>query len=398
MAIFFLVVLTILALMYGYVGFRMIIPASFSGPVNALLWLALLILFLLPFISVMARFRGINAGWLDPASWVGYLGFGFITILFAFVVSKDLIYLVTIVAQKTAHLAQSIFGSRSSQADIVDPERRRMIINSINVGLLGFTGAMTGYGMYQAMRIPDVVEIDIPIHNLPPAFDGFRIAQISDIHVSGTIKRKFVQGVVDKVSGLKPDLIALTGDLVDGSVSQLRDDTAPLADLSAPFGKFFITGNHDYYSGVAQWLAETARLGFDNLINEHRVLEKDGDRLVLAGVTDFEGARFGPEHATDPHKAAAGAPEGVSKILLAHQPKSIFKAAEAGFDFVISGHTHGGQYFPYHFLVALVQPYVRGLHKYKNTSIYVSKGTGYWGPQIRIGAKSEITQLILRSA
>jgi hypothetical protein len=245
--------------------------------------------------------------------------------------------------------------------------------------------------MYQALRIPDVVELDIPIENLPDEFDGFRIAQITDIHVSSIIKRRFVQGVVDKVGEMKPDLIALTGDLVDGSVQQLGFDVAPLAELSAPNGKYFITGNHEYYSGVGQWLAETARLGFDVLLNEYRVIERGAAKMILAGVTDYSGGQFFPDHMSDPHKAISGAPNDGVKILLAHQPKSIFEAAKAGFDFVLSGHTHGGQYFPYHFLAALAQPYVRGLHKHGNTRIYVSKGTGHWGPQIRIGAKSEIT-------
>jgi predicted MPP superfamily phosphohydrolase len=127
------------------------------------------------------------------------------------------------------------------------------------------------------------------------------------------------------------------------------------------------------------------------LLNEHRVIERGGGRFLLAGVTDYSGGQFRKDHATDPHKAMRGAPKTDATILLAHQPKSIFEAAKVGFDYVISGHTHGGQYFPYHFLVALTQPYISGLHRYENTHIYVSKGTGYWGPQLRIGARSEIT-------
>ncbi len=391
---FLIVVITILSLMYGYVGWRLIVPAAFSVSVNILLWGALLLFAALPFVAAITRFRGIDGIWLHIASWVGYFSFGFLTIVFAFILFKDLMFLLTVGAHKIFQFAQNLFGSGDMTTQAVDPERRKLLLNSINVGILGVTGAMTGYGMYQAMRIPDIVDIDIPINNLPNDLEGFRIAQITDIHISSIIKRWFVQGVVEKVNELKPDLIALTGDLVDGSVRQLGNDVAPLADLNAPYGKYFITGNHEYYSGVGQWLTETARLGFDTLLNEHRVIERGAGRMVLAGVTDFAGGQFSKDHKSDPHKAIAGAPDGV-KILLAHQPKSIYEAAKAGFDFVISGHTHGGQYFPYHFLVALVQPYVRGLHKYKNTHIYVSKGTGHWGPQIRIGAKSEITVLRL---
>jgi len=193
------------------------------------------------------------------------------------------------------------------------------------------------------------------------------------------------------VNELKPDLVALTGDLADGLVDQLRDDVAPIADLKAPYGSYFVTGNHEYYSGSKQWLNEVSRLGFTVLLNEHRIINCGNSHLLLAGVTDYSGGQFSPVHRSDPAKAIANAPQCDVKILLAHQPKSIYTAEKAGFDYVISGHTHGGQYFPYHFLTALAQPYLSGFHKYGRTQIYVSRGAGYWGPQIRIGARSEIT-------
>jgi len=280
----------------------------------------------------------------------------------------------------------------------IDPKRRWLLMNSINAGILGVTAALTGYGMFEALRDPDVVQVTVPIKTLPPDLDGFRIIQITDLHVSHTLKRPFVQGVVDKVNGLKPDLVVLTGDLVDGSVRELQDDVAPLADLKAPCGSYFITGNHEYYSGVQQWVAEVARLGFTVLLNEHRIIKRGEGRLLLAGVTDHSGVQFSRDHVSDPQGASAGAPACHARVLLAHQPRSIFAAAEAGYHYVISGHTHGGQYFPYHFLAALAQPYISGLHVHGDTRIYVSRGTGYWGPQIRIGAPSEITVHRLVSA
>jgi predicted MPP superfamily phosphohydrolase len=377
--------------MYGYIGWRLIVPAAFSVPVNIVLWGLMLVCLWLPILPVIMRFNGIENSWIDALSWLGYLSFGFLTIVFAFLVIRDIGWLLTLGAQKSFHLLRGLFGSDNPVADAADPERRRFLINSMNLGILGVTGAMTGYGMYHALRKPDVVEATIPIKNLPEEFQGFRIVQITDIHVGPTIKRPFVQSVVDRVNALNPDMVALTGDLVDGSVGQLRHDVAPLSKLSAPHGRYFITGNHEYYSGVRQWIDETARLGFDVLLNEHRVIERGNGKLLLAGVTDYSGGQFGHDHISDPAKALDGAPDGIVKILLAHQPKSIFAAARAGFDFVMSGHTHGGQYFPYHFLAALVQPYVSGLHKHGDTQIYVSRGTGFWGPQIRIGSKSEIT-------
>jgi len=381
---FFVVVIVVLSLMYGYIGWRLIVPAAFGFPVNLILWAIVAISLALPFLPVILRLRNTDGVWLDILAWAGYLSFGFFTLLFAFLLSKDIIMLLVTGVHKLIQIM-------SHNQDVVNPERRALLTNTLNLGVLGVTGALMGYGLYQALRKPDIVDITVPIDNLPDALNGFKIVQITDIHASHTIKRRFVQMVVDQVNELKPDLIALTGDLVDGSVEQLRDDVAPLADLKAPFGMYFITGNHDYYSGIQQWLAETARLGFTVLLNEHKVIEHGGGRLLLAGVTDYSGGQFSRDHVSDPLKAMAGAPDSHAKILLAHQPKSIFKAAEAGFDYVISGHTHGGQYFPYHFLAALTQPYISGFHNHNGTNIYVSRGTGYWGPQIRIGAKSEIT-------
>jgi len=389
---FLIVVIAVLSLMYGYIGWRMIIPAHFGPPANVLLWAILIIALILPFLLVFMRFRGIDGNSLDFLAWIAYFLFGFLTLLFAFLLAKDFGYLVVLGFNKLAGL----FGTANT-ADTFDPERRRILTNYLNLGVLAVTGIMTGYGLYGALRKPAVVNVSVPIKNLPAAFDGFRIVQITDIHASYTIKRPFVREVVDTVNSLNPDLVALTGDLVDGSVGQLRDDVAPLAELKAPYGYFFITGNHEYYSGVEQWIAETSRLGFDVLLNEHRILDKNGERIILAGVTDYSAGMHIKSQATDPHKAIEGAPENLVRILLAHQPKSIFEAAKIGYDYVISGHTHGGQYFPYHFLTALDQPYISGLHDHEGTQIYVSRGTGYWGPQLRIGARSEITVHTLKA-
>jgi predicted MPP superfamily phosphohydrolase len=395
---FFLVVIAVLSLMYGYIGWRLIVPAAFSLPVTILLWVLLVVLLILPFVSVGMQMRGFEGTGVEIIAWVAFLSFGFLTLLFAILLTKDLFVVLATAAQKSVHFMGHIFGAGSASADTVDPARRQLITNWVNLGILGITTALTGYGVFQALRDPKIVEVVIPIDNLPDELDGLRIVQITDIHVSHTVRRSFVQSVVETVNGLSPDLIVLTGDLVDGSVGQLRSEVAPLADLRAPLGSFFITGNHEYYSGVQDWIEETTRLGFTVLLNEHKVIERGSARLLLAGVTDFTGGQFDHEHISDPQKALSGAPECHAKILLAHQPKSIFAAAKAGYDYVISGHTHGGQYFPYHFLAALTQPYISGLHEHGDTRIYVSRGTGYWGPQMRIGAPSEITVHELISA
>jgi predicted MPP superfamily phosphohydrolase len=396
--LFIIIAIIILALMYGYIGWRLIIPAPFGPATSLILWGILLFCLLIFVLPHLLRHEGIEIPFADTIAWISYLSFGILTLLFAVLLARDLIFLLITGLQKSIHIMAGIFGSNPTITETVNPIRRSLITNSVNVGLLGLTGALTGYGLFEALRKPDIVEIDIPIKNLPEDFNGFRIVQITDIHVSNTLRRPFVQHVVDTVKKLRPDLIALTGDLVDGTVAELGHDVAPLADLNAPYGMYFITGNHEYYSGVQQWVEETARLGFDVLLNEHRIIRRGNGRLILAGVTDYSGGQFDKSHISDPHKALSGAPSTDAKILLAHQPRNIFEAAKAGYDYVISGHTHGGQYFPYHLLAALAQPYVSGFHRHGNTAIYVSKGTGYWGPQIRIGARSEITVHRLVSA
>jgi len=194
---------------------------------------------------------------------------------------------------------------------------------------------------------------------------------------------------------MKPDLIACTGDLADGSVSYLRDDVAPLAELHAPYGKFFVTGNHEYYSGAEPWIEEVKRMGYNVLLNGHQLISRNGSSIVLAGVTDTSGGDFLSHHHSDPRKALDGAPVDTTRVLLAHQPRTLYAAESSGYDLIICGHTHGGQFFPWNLFATLGQPYIKGLHKHNGTWIYVSKGTGYWGPPVRLGARSEITVFTL---
>jgi uncharacterized protein len=258
---------------------------------------------------------------------------------------------------------------------------------------------VTAVGYLNARRTAGVVTVEIPIEGLPAALQGFTIVQISDVHVGPTIRQRQVQGIVEAVNRLKPDLVAITGDLVDGSVAELSSEVAPLQRLVSRDGTYFVTGNHEYYSGVAPWLAELRRLGVRVLHNEHVVIDRSGAKLVLAGVTDYSGGHFDRSHRSDPQAAIAGTPtDAAVKVLLAHQPRSAKAAAEAGFDLQLSGHTHGGQFLPWNFLVALQQPFTAGLHAIDQLRIYVSRGTGYWGPPKRFGAPSEITEVRLVSA
>jgi predicted MPP superfamily phosphohydrolase len=271
---------------------------------------------------------------------------------------------------------------------------------------------MGGFGVNEARKPPRVYHTKIPIPGLPDHLAGFKIAQISDVHVGLLIDGKYLAEVVRRVNELKPDIIAVTGDLMDGSVAQLRQETACLMDLVAARGKYFVTGNHEYYSGVEEWLDEIDRLGIKTLMNTNEVIRYsslkkggagDGDRnLVIAGVPDHrEGKNAG--HLYDPAGALKGAQAGDIKILLAHQPVAVPQSLEAGYHLQISGHTHGGQFFPYNMFVPLVYPYNAGLYNHAGPNndhmwVYVNRGTGYWGPPLRIGVPSEITLLTLEKA
>ena len=248
--------------------------------------------------------------------------------------------------------------------------------------------------LFNARRAARVRGVEVPVANLPAALQGFTIAQISDIHVGPTIKQPYVQAIVDAVNHLQADAVAVTGDLVDGRVQDLAPHIAPLAQLRSRHGTFFVTGNHEYYSGADEWVAELRRLGVQVLMNEHVVLRHGGASLVLAGVADTTAHHFNPQHRSDPQRAIDGAPTDAGvRVLLAHQPRSAQAAAQAGFDVQLSGHTHGGQYWPWNLFVRLQQPYTAGLHRLRQLWVYTSRGTGYWGPPLRFGAPSEITRL-----
>jgi predicted MPP superfamily phosphohydrolase len=226
---------------------------------------------------------------------------------------------------------------------------------------------------------------------------GLRLVQLTDLHIGPILGRDWLASIVASVNALDPDVVVITGDLVDGSVETLREQVAPLADLRAKRGVYFVTGNHEYYSGVDEWIAELTRLGVRVLRNE-RVAIGDGDEAFdLAGVDDWSAGRFGAGHGPSLERALAGRDSSRELVLLAHQPKQIIEAAARGVGLQISGHTHGGQIFPWNFLVRLDQPYVDGLALHNDTYIYVSRGTGYWGPPMRVGAPPEITLLELVS-
>ncbi|MCG7208618.1 metallophosphoesterase [Streptomyces arenae] len=269
---------------------------------------------------------------------------------------------------------------------------RRLFVSRV-VGGAAATAAVTtvGLGTYGVLRGPRVKRVTVPLARLPRAAHGYRIAVVSDIHLGPILGRGFAQRVVDTVNATQPDLIAVVGDLVDGSVKDLGPAAAPLAQLSARHGAYFVTGNHEYFSGAAQWVEEVRRLGLHPLENARTELA----HFDLAGVNDIAGESTG--QGPDFDRALAGRDPARACVLLAHQPVQIHEAVRHHVDLQLSGHTHGGQLWPGNFIAAAANPTVAGLDRYGDTQLYVSRGAGAWGPPTRVGAPSDITVIELAS-
>ncbi len=367
------------AMLHAYVGLRLA-PAFAGAPWALAGFVALLVLstLMIP-LSLIAR-RSHWGKLTETLAWAGMLFMGLFSSLFVLALVRDVALLLAAALSWVwpALIPTSAWETASAR------------------WALSFAAAATLIGFVSARRTAAVVHVDIPIAGLAVELHGFTIAQITDIHVGHTIKAGYVHAVVEAVNRLGADMVAITGDLVDGSVAELRRHVEPLARLASRHGTFFVTGNHEYYSGAHAWITELQRLDIRVLMYEHVVVQHDTAALVVAGVTDVSAHHFDEAHRSDPHSAIAGAPAHASmRLLLAHQPRSAAAAADAGFHLQISGHTHGGQFLPWNFFVKLQQPFVAGLRRLQNLWVYTSRGTGYWGPPNRFGSPSEITLLRL---
>jgi uncharacterized protein len=358
----------LLIVLHLYIGWRIVppLPGVAAGMALTVLLAASAALIPLAFFGRRARHRVAADRW----TWAGMLALGLFSMLFVLTLLRDVLLLAALPFDLPPLAAPS----------------------AIAVPLLAMAAAL--FGLFSARRTAAVRNVEVPIDGLPAALHGFTIVQISDLHVGPTVKAPYVRAIVERINTLAADAVAITGDLVDGRVQDLAHDVSPLADLRSRHGSFFVTGNHEYYSGAAEWIALLRTMGLRVLLDEHVVLEHGGAQLVLAGVADFSAHHFIAAHRSDPHAAIAGAPGGAGlRVLLAHQPRSASAAADAGFDVQLSGHTHGGQFWPWNLLVKLQQPFVAGLHRLRSLWVYTSRGTGYWGPPLRLGAPSEITRL-----
>jgi predicted MPP superfamily phosphohydrolase len=363
-----------------YLWARLLRDPAWPGPwarLGAVVFWAMALGMPLYFLASRALPRALTTGW----AWVMYLWMGLALLLLVGTGAGDLL----------RWAAQHLPGG-------TDPSRRLFVARAVAAAVGGLSGVAAAVGVRTALSRLAVLPVTVPVAGLPRSLAGLKIVQLTDIHVGPTIGRDFIAEMVRRTNALEPDVVAITGDLVDGPVAALRAHVEPLRDLRARHGVFFVTGNHEYYSGADAWIAELRRLGVRVLRNERVTVGEPGAELDIAGVDDWSAGRFGRGHGPDLPRALEGRDPARPVVLLAHQPKAALEAAEHGVSLVLSGHTHGGQLWPWTLLVGLDQPWVKGLHRHKNTHVYVSQGTGYWGPPMRLGTFGEITRLVLEVA
>jgi predicted MPP superfamily phosphohydrolase len=392
-------VLTIATLLTLYLGWRLIMPMNVSRGRKIAAWVAVAALLYGQRLARSLRHEGVDGTVFSGLNWVVFVFLGLVSMVVVLMLLRDLPLLLRGVFSKVGSLTRRPVPPGSRRAPGLDMSRRRFMLNASNAAILAVSMPLTGYSIFEARRRPEVVRSELAVKGLPAGLDGFTIAQFSDTHIGPTLRGGWMRMVVDEINTLGADMVVHTGDMVDGSVAALGREVASLADIKAPHGVWFCPGNHEYYSGIDDWLMETRRLGMRPLVDEHALVDTGRGRILMAGVADYRARRMLPgQDVSSPARAKAGAPDHDVSILLAHQPVSVYEASGAGFDVQLSGHTHGGQFFPWTLAIHLFQPYVRGLHLHEGTLLYVNTGTGYWGPPMRLGTAPEITLHTLRSA
>ena len=393
-AVFLAVAVALLGGMHWYLWIRLVRDPAVAEPWRRLLSVAFVVLtFSVPAGVMALRLAPRPLDRLVPVAAFTWLGIAFL--LFVAVLALDL---ARIAAEGAVLLADHL---RSRPELPQDPARRVFVARALAGTAVVATAGTALHAFRSATGPAEVNEVPIRLERLPPALSGLTVAQISDLHVGPTIGERDMRRIVDQVNALRPDVVAVTGDLVDGSVRELGAAVAHLGRLQARHGVFFVTGNHEYYSGVGAWIAELRRLGIRVLRNERVVIGDAGASLDLAGVDDYSAVGYGDGHGLDLGRALAGRDPERSLVLLAHQPRTsaVAEAVRAGVELQVSGHTHGGQIAPWNLVVASVFPYVKGLHTHREDGragqVFVSRGTGYWGPPMRLGAPPEVAKLVL---
>jgi predicted MPP superfamily phosphohydrolase len=365
---------TLTWLSHRYVWARLVRDAGWPGGwgrgLTAVV-ITLAVLVPLTFVAAQTMPRAVSG----PLGWVVYTWLGFA------------LYLLLLAALSDAGRGIAALAGLLPQ----DPDRRQVLARGIAAAVAG-TAAFVGIGGLANASGFDIRRVRVALARLPSSASGYSIVQLTDVHVGPTIGRDFIERIVAETNALAPDMIVITGDLVDGSVAHLREHVEPLRDLKARDGVFFVTGNHEYYSGADEWIAHLSTLGIRVLRNERVPIR---DAFDLAGVDDASAHRMLPGHGADVPRAMQGRDPARAVVLLAHQPKTFKDALKADVDLQLSGHVHGGQLVPFNWLVRLDQPFIQGLYQVGRAAIYVSTGTGYWGPPMRVGSRAEITRIEL---
>ena len=383
----FLVVLgAVLGVMHLYLWKRLVKDTTRPGQAR---WILTAVLLALAVLLVAALILPRVVGLADSAwiAWPGYLWFGLAAYLF----------LTSLTLEPVRLLLRRWARRPPDEPDTSDTAtlNRRLFLARTTAAAAGAASVgLVGYGFATAVGPPDLLRVPVRLRKLDPAFAGYRIAVVSDIHLGPLAGRAHTERIVEMVNAATPDLVAIVGDVVDGTVEELGPAAAPLRDLVARDGTYFVTGNHEYFvDDPFAWLRELERLGMRPLRNENTRLRRGPAVLNLAGVNDLEGESH--SDAPDLNAALDGTDPAAPTVLLAHQPVMVTEAAARNVDLQLSGHTHGGQMWPFHYLVRTAQPSLAGLSTIDGTQLYVTRGAGFWGPPVRVGAPPDITVLTL---
>jgi predicted MPP superfamily phosphohydrolase len=428
------VVLLALVLLHSYLWWRLVRATTVPGRLRRRLTWLTAVLAVLPAAAVLLR-RTLPLDAAAPLDWVAYtwLGVAFYAFL-ALLVLEPVRLVLRLLARRrapapaeeadrpvVASAARRAPGSRDAAAPhdggrapgsgavggdrgavdreaVADPSRRLFIARSLAVTAGAVALGTAGTGVYLANSAPVVRRVPVTLPRLAPALDGLRIVTFSDGHLSATYGGRRFERLVETVNAQRPDVVAIVGDLVDGELDELREEVAPLGDLVSEQGVFFVTGNHEYFVDTTAWLRHLPTLGVEVLRNERVPITRGGASVDLAGIDDRTAAGSGiPGHGADVDAALDGRDDATPVVLMAHQPVQVEQARAAGVDLQLSGHTHGGQLWPFDYAIRLDQPSVEGLSRHGDTQLYVTSGAGYWGPPMRIGARPEVTVVELRS-
>jgi predicted MPP superfamily phosphohydrolase len=365
---------------HSYVAHRLVLDPGVPEPWSGLL-IAIIVLLGMSLVAQPFGERLLSPRYARIIAWPASLWMGLIFLILLLLGASDALLWLT---------GSPALAAPSAEGEGVASVRALVVFG------IAFTAL--AFGVRSALAPPRLKRVRVAIDGWPAALGGYRIVQISDLHIGPILGREFSTKLVAQVNALDADLVALTGDWVDGAVAKLSDEVAPFGDLRARDGVYFVTGNHDHYSGARDWAAKARELGMRVLRNE-RVEIRRGDAVFdLVGVDDHRGNWIDREQREDLPRALAGRDCSRPAILMAHDPTTFKVASRSGIDLQLSGHTHGGQIWPFRYLVKLAVPYVDGLHREGRSQLYVSRGTGFWGPPVRIGAPAEVTEIEIVAA